>query len=286
MLKDKVVVITGAAGGIGRKLAALLASRGARLVLTDIRKEKLEELEKAIKAEGLEVRIVEHDVTRPESWDALVSKVLFAFGRIDILINNAGVVQPAAAWEISREKVEQQLNVNLLGTIYGCRAVLRVMKTQNFGKIVNIASLGGIIPMPGEAVYCATKFGIRGYSLSLAAELQGTPVEVSVVLPDSVDTPQLAYELMHNEAVMSFIGVPLKPEKVARGILKAVTKNKREVLIPAGMGSVCRTAMAFPRLFFLLFPLLKRIGSRNIALRREKSKEGTEAPAVGSGAGR
>jgi short-subunit dehydrogenase len=286
MLKDKVVVITGAAGGIGRKLAALLASRGARLVLTDIRKEKLEELEKAIKAEGFAVRIVEHDVTRPESWDALVSKVLYAFGRIDILINNAGVVQPAAAWEISREKVEQQLNVNLLGTIYGCRAVLRVMKTQNFGKIVNIASLGGIIPMPGEAVYCATKFGIRGYSLSLAAELQGTPVEVSVVLPDSVDTPQLAYELMHNEAVMSFIGVPLKPEKVARGILKAVTKNKREVLIPAGMGSLCRTAMAFPRLFFLLFPLLKRIGSRNIALRREKSKEGTEAPAVGSGAGR
>jgi short-subunit dehydrogenase len=286
MLKNKVVVITGAAGGIGRKLAALLAGRGARLVLTDIRKDKLEELEKAIRAQGFEVRIVEHDVTRPESWDALVSKVLYSFGKIDILINNAGVVQPGAAWEISREKVEQQLNVNLLGTIYGCRAVLRVMKTQNFGKIVNIASLGGIVPMPGEAVYCATKFGIRGYSLSLAAELQGTPVEVSVVLPDSVDTPQLAYELMHNEAVMSFIGVPLKPEKVAQGILKAVTKNKREVLIPAGMGSLCRTAMAFPRLFSLLFPLLKRIGSRNIALRREKNKKGTEASAVGAGAGK
>jgi len=282
MLKDKVVVITGAAGGIGRELAALLAGRGARLVLTDIRKEKLEELEKAIKTEGIDVRIVEHDVTRPESWDALVSKVLYAFGRIDVLINNAGVVQPGAAWEISREKVEQQLSVNLLGTIYGCRAVLRVMKTQKFGKIVNIASLGGIVPMPGEAVYCATKFGIRGYSLSLAAELQGTPVEVSVVLPDSVDTPQLAYELKHNEAVMSFIGVPLKPEKVARGILKAVIKNKREVLIPAGMGSLCRTAMAFPWLFFLLFPLLKGIGNRNIALRREKSKEGTEASAVGA----
>jgi 3-oxoacyl-[acyl-carrier protein] reductase len=286
MLNNKVVVITGAAGGIGRKLAALLAGRGARLILTDIRKDKLEELETAIKTEGIEVRIVEHDVTRPESWDALVSKVLYAFGRIDVLINYAGVVQPGAAWNISREKVEQQLNVNLLGTIYGCRAVLRVMKTQNFGKIVNIASLGGIVPMPGEAVYCATKFGIRGYSLSLAAELQGTPVEVSVVLPDSVDTPQLAYELMHNEAVMSFIGVPLKPEKVARGILKAVTKNKREVLIPAGMGSLCRTAMAFPRLFFLLFPLIKRIGSRNIASRREKNKKGTEASALGAGAGR
>jgi 3-oxoacyl-[acyl-carrier protein] reductase len=286
MLKDKVVVITGAAGGIGRKLAALLAGRGARLVLTDIRKDKLEELEKAIKTEGIDVRIVEHDVSRPESWNALMNRVLQAFGKVDVLINNAGVVQPAAAWDISQEKIEQQLNVNLLGTIYGCRAALRVMKRQNFGKIVNVASLGGIVPMPGEAVYCATKFGIRGYSLSLAAELQGTPIEISVVLPDSVDTPQLAYELMHNEAVMSFIGVPLKPEKVARGILKAVTKNKREVLIPAGMGSLCRTAMAFPKLFFLLFPLLKRIGSRNIALRRDKSKEGPEASAVGAGAGR
>jgi 3-oxoacyl-[acyl-carrier protein] reductase len=286
MLKDKVVVITGAAGGIGRKLAALLAGRGARLVLTDIRKDKLEELEKAIEAKGFGVRIVEHDVTRPESWDALVSRVLQAFGRIDVLINNAGVVQPGAAWKISQEKVEQQLKVNLLGTIYGCRAVLRVMKMQNFGKIVNIASLAGIVPMPGEAVYCATKFGIRGYSLSLAAELQGTPVGISVVLPDSVDTPQLAYELMHNEAVMSFIGVPLKPEQAARGILKAVTKNKREVLIPGGMGSLCRTAMAFPNLFFLLFPLVKKIGSRNITLRREKSKEGTEASATGAGAGR
>jgi 3-oxoacyl-[acyl-carrier protein] reductase len=286
MLKDKVVVITGAAGGIGRKLAALLAGRGARLVLTDIRKDKLEELEKAIKTEGIDVRIVEHDVSRPESWNALMSRVLQAFGKVDVLINNAGVVQPAAAWDISQEKIEQQLNVNLLGTIYGCRAALRVMKRQNFGKIVNVASLGGIVPMPGEAVYCATKFGIRGYSLSLAAELQGTPIEISVVLPDSVDTPQLAYELMHNEAVMSFIGVPLKPEKVSRGILKAVTKKKREVLIPAGRGSLCRTAMAFPRLFFFLFPLLKKIGSRNIALRRGKSNQGEEAPAVGAGAGR
>ncbi len=286
MLKDKVVVITGAAGGIGRKLAALLAGHGARLVLTDIRKEKLEELEKAIKTEGIDVRIVEHDVSRPESWDALVSQVLQAFGKVDVLINNAGVVQPAAAWDISQDKIAQQLNVNLLGTIYGCRAALRVMKKQSFGKIVNVASLGGIVPMPGEAVYCATKFGIRGYSLSLAAELQATPIEVSVVLPDSVDTPMLAYELGHNEAVMSFIGVPLKPEIVARGILKAVIKHKREILIPAGMGFLCRTAMAFPSLFFLLFPLLKRIGVRNIALRREKSKEGTEASAVGAGAGR
>ena len=284
MLKDKVVVITGAAGGIGRKLAALLAGRGARLVLTDIRKEKLEELEKTIQTEGIDVRIVEHDVTRPESWNALMSKVLYAFGRMDVLINNAGVVQPAAAWGISQDKIEQQLNVNLLGTIYGCRAALRVMKKQSFGKIVNVASLGGIVPMPGEAVYCATKYGIRGYSLSLAAELQATPIEISVVLPDSVDTPMLAYELEHNEAVMSFIGVPLKPEKVARGILKAVIKHKREILIPAGMGSLCRTAMAFPSLFFLLFPLLKRIGGRNIALRREKRKKNTEVSVVGAGA--
>ncbi len=283
MMKDKVVVITGAAGGIGSKLAEHLASRGARLVLTDIRKDKLEELEMVIKAERSDVRTIEHDVSKPESWDALMREVLYAYGKVDVLVNNAGVVQPAAAWNISQEKIEQQLKVNLLGTIYGCRAALRVMKAQNFGKIVNVASLGGIVPMPGEAVYCATKYGIRGYSLSLAAELQGTPIEISVVLPDSVDTPQLAYELKHDEAVMSFISAPLKPEKVARGIVKAVAKKKGEVLIPSGTGCLCRMAMAFPWIFFLLFPFLKKIGRRNIALRRKISREALKAPAVGIG---
>lgn len=272
MLKEKVIIITGAAGGIGSATAHLFAQRGAILILTDIHREKLKELGEALKDSGTKTMTVEHDVSDSESWESLVERVRQEFGKIDVLINNAGVIQPGPAEEIKLDEVEHQVSVNLLGTIYGCRAALRVMKEQNFGKIVNVASLGGIVPMPGEAVYSATKYAIRGYSLSLKAELHKSPLEIAVVCPDSVDTPQLDYELLHDEAVLSFIGEPLKPEKVTKGILKAVNKKKPEILIPTGMGIFCRIGMSFPRLFFFVLPMLEKIGISTIKKRREKKK--------------
>ncbi len=272
MLKGKIVIITGAAGGIGSSAARLFAHQGAVLVLTDIRDKELQELGEIMKDPGAEIMTVKHDIRDPESWKSLVEKVRKKYGRIDILINNAGVIQPGTAERISLDEVQHQVSVNFSGTMNGCRAVLPAMKEQGSGKIVNIASLGGIVPMPGEAVYSATKFAIRGYSLSLYAELHNSPVGVAVVCPDSVDTPQLDYELQYDEAVLSFIGDPLKPEKVAKGILKAVRTKKAEVLVPPGMGIFCRIGMAFPRLYFFLLPLLEKIGSRTIKKRRKKKK--------------
>lgn len=272
MLKEKVIIITGAAGGIGSATARLFAEQEAILVLTDIQREKLKELGEALKNSGTNTMTIEHDVTDSESWESLMEKVVKEFGKIDALINNAGVIQPGPAEVIKLDEVKHQISVNLMGTIYGCRAALRIMKAQNFGKIVNIASLGGIVPMPGEAVYSATKYAIRGYSLSLRAELRKSPLEITAVCPDSVDTPQLDYELLHDEAVLSFIGEPLKPEKVAKGILKAVNKKKPEILIPNGMGIFCRIGMSFPRLFFFVLPMLEKIGISTIKKRREKKK--------------
>lgn len=273
MLKDKVIIITGAAGGIGSATAHLFAKHGAILILTDIHNEGLEDLGSLLKDSGAETMLIEHDVTDPESWQSLMEKVRQKYSRVDILINNAGIVQPGAAEKITLDEVQNQLSVNLSGTIHGCRAALNIMKAQNFGKIVNVASLGGIVPLPGEAVYCATKYAIRGYSLSLHAELRCSPVGVAVVCPDSVDTPQHAYELLYDDAVLSFIGKPLKPEQAAKGILKAVRKKKPEVLIPNGMGILCRIGIAFPRLFFSLFPILEKMGRSTIKKRREKEKK-------------
>lgn len=272
MLKGKVSIITGAAGGIGSSAARLFAQQGAVLVLADIRNKELQELGEAMNDSGAEIMSVVHDIRDTESWKSLVEKVRKKYGRIDILVNNAGVIQPGAAEKISLDKVHHQVSVNFLGTVNGCRAVLPVMKEQGAGKIVNVASLGGIVPMPGEAVYSATKFAIRGYSLSLHAELHNFPVGVAVVCPDSVDTPQLDYELQYDEAVLSFIGEPMKPEKVAKGILKAVRTKKAEVLVPSGMGIFCRIGMAFPSLYFSLLPLLEKIGSATIKKRRKKQK--------------
>ena len=273
MLKEKIIVMTGAAGGIGSATARLFAQQGATLVLTDIASEKLKELGEDLNNSGAKILRVEHDVTDPESWQSLMERVKKEYGKIDVLLNIAGVVQPGAAEGVSLDEVQHQVSINLLGTIYGCRAVLSVMKKQGFGKIINIASLGGIVPLPGEAIYCATKYAVRGYSLALHAEYHNSPVEITVVSPDSVDTPQHDYELLHDEAVLSFIGEPLKPEKVAKGILKAARKKKPEILIPAGMGLICRIGMAFPGIFFFLVPLLEKMGRKTIRKRREKKKQ-------------
>jgi len=272
-LEDLVVIVTGAAGGIGRAVARLFASSGAFLVLTDIHRRGLESLGNSLRTEGHRVMTVVHDVSDPGSWQALVDRVMETFGRVDVLINNAGVVQPGLAEDLPLDKVHQQVSVNLLGTIHGCQAALRVMKAQGFGQIVNVASLGGIVPMPGEAVYCATKNAIRGYTFSVYAELLDSPVGITAVCPDSVETPQLDYELLHDEALLSFIGEPLEAGQVARGILKAVLRDSPEVLIPRGMGIAARTGMAFPRIFFILCPWLKRIGGAAMRKRREEVKE-------------
>ncbi len=273
MLKDKVIIITGAASGIGLATAHLFAKHGAILILTDIYKEGLEELIAALKDSGAETMLIEHDVADPESWQSLMEKVKQKYSRVDILINNAGVVQPGVAENITLDEVQNQISINLSGTIYGCRAALNVMKAQNFGKIVNVASLGGIVPLPGEAVYSATKYAIRGYSLSLHAELRCSPIGVAVVCPDSVDTPQHAYELLYDDAFLCFLGKPLKPEQAAKGILKAVRKKKPEVLIPTGMGILCRIGIAFPWFFFSLLPILEKMGRSMIKKRREEKKK-------------
>ena len=270
MLKDKVIIITGAAGGIGSKAARLFTEKGAKVVLTDIREKPLQQCSDALAADGGDCRSEALNVTDPDSWAALLEKVIHRYGRIDILVNNAGVVHPGSAESVAFEKVRQQIFVNVMGTINGCRAVLPFFKKQDAGKIVNVASLGGIVPMPGEAVYSATKAAIREYSFSLSAELRKTPIGVTVVCPDSVDTPQLAYELEHDEAVMSFIGEPLPPEKVAKAILRAAETKKAEILVPGGMGLVCRIGMAWPKLYFLVLPILEKTGAKTIQKRRKK----------------
>ncbi|MBN1222609.1 MAG: SDR family oxidoreductase [Candidatus Aminicenantes bacterium] len=275
MLKDKVVIVTGAAGGIGQALTRIFARSGASLVLTDIGMAELERQSRLFCPPEAANLLVRHDVTDPRSWDSLLDAVLKEFGRLDILINNAGVVQPGPAEKLSFDQVLRQISVNLMGTVLGCQTALRLMKKQNRGKIINIASLGGIVPMPGEAVYCATKFAIRGYSLSLYGELLDSPVSITVVCPDSVDTTQLAYELLHDEAVLSFVSSPMKPERVARGVLKAVFKDTPEILIPGAMGNFSRVGMGFPGIFFALFPILRKMGIKTMKKKREEKENGS-----------
>ena len=195
-------------------------------------------------------------------------RVLAERGRLDVLVNNAGVVAPGALESLPPGEVERQVRVNLLGTAYGCRAVIPAMRARGEGAIVNVASLGGIVPMPFESIYCATKYALRGLSFALRAELAGSGIRVSVVSPDSVETRQLRQELRHDEASLSFASAPLPPEAVAEAVLRAVRTGRPEILVPAASGLLARLVMAFPGLMLRLLPLLRWMGARRMAERR------------------
>ena len=124
--------------------------------------------------------------------------------------------------------------------------------------------------MPGEAVYCATKYAIRGYSLSLYSELKDTPIAITVVCPDSVNTSQLDYEMQFDESSLSFLSVPLEPEEIAEAVEKAIKKRKPEILVPAFTGVLIRMVMGIPQIFFALFPRLEKIGTKQREKRRNE----------------
>ena len=272
VLRGQVALVTGAAGGIGRAVARALAAAGARVVLTG-RSPSVRSLDLGPGLAPAAVHLL--DVRDAAAWSRVVAAVVAEQGGVDLLVNNAGIVDPGALQGISPERLGDLVATNLLGAMLGCRAVVPAMKARRGGAIVNLGSLGGIVPMPFEAAYAASKAGLRHFSFSLRAELAGAGIRVSVVSPDSVDTAQLREELRCDEASLSFASPALPPEAVARAVVRALESGGAEVLVPSGGGWAARLLSAFPRLLLWILPLLRRAGARRMArLRAAERREG------------
>lgn len=265
-LDGKVALVTGGYGGVGAAVARRLARAGAAVALTGRNQAALAAVDLGA-GEGRALRLL-LDVRDPAAWEAAVRRVLAERGRLDVLVNNAGVIAPGALESLPADEVERQIRVNLLGTAFGCRAVIPAMRGGGGGAIVNVASLGGIVPMPFEAVYCATKYALRGLSFALHAELAASGIRVSAVSPDSVETRQLLQELEHDEASLSFASPAMAPEAVAEAVLRAIRTGRPEILVPAVSGFLARLVAAFPGLVLRLLPFLRRAGARRMAERR------------------
>ena len=264
-LQGKVVLVTGAAGGIGRAVARVLAGAGARVVLAGRSEAALRAVDLG---EGLApAAVVPLDVRDAGAWDRAIATVVRDLGALDVLVHNAGVVDPGPLEAIPPDRLRALLETNLLGAMLGCRAALPALRARR-GAIVHVASLGGLVPMPFEAAYAASKAGLRQFSLSLRAELAGSGVAVSLVTPDSVDTAQLEAELLHDEASLSFASAPLPADAVGRAVLAALRSGAPEVLVPAGGGVAARIAASFPRLLLWLLPFLRRSGAKRMAKMR------------------
>ncbi len=223
-IRDKVVLITGASSGIGAALAIELAAAGARVVIGARRKDRLDALTAEIEASGGTVRSQTVDVTNRSNVEAFVAMAMTEFGRIDVLVNNAGVMPLSPMASLKVDEWDRMIDVNIKGVLYGIAAVLPIMNRQQSGQIVNVSSIGGLAVSPTAAVYCATKYAVRAISDGLRQEntrLRVTCVYPGVVeseLADTITDPATA------EAMVAYRSIALKPEAIARAILHVIAQ--------------------------------------------------------------
>ena len=222
-IKGKVIAITGASSGIGEATARLLAKKGAQVVLGARRREKLEVLTSEIQlANGLaDYRIL--DVTKYGEMEEFINYIKNTYGRVDVIVNNAGVM-PLSKMEARKiEEWDRMIDVNIRGVLHGIAAGLPIMKDQGFGQFVNLSSIGGHVVSPTAAVYCATKFAVRAISEGLRMEV-GKDIRVTIVSP-GVTESELADSISDEEArqvMKEYRKIRLSPDSVARSILFAI----------------------------------------------------------------
>ena len=219
---DKIVLITGASSGIGAATARILAEAGMTVILGARRMDRLECLAAEIGATGGRARVARLDVTDRQDMAAFARGALDAFGRIDVLVNNAGVMPLSPMASLKVDEWDRMVDVNIKGVLWGIAAVLPAMNSQGSGHIVNIASIGGLQVSPTAAVYCATKFAVRAISDGLRQE--NDRIRVTCVCPGVVES-ELADSISDDTArreMASFRAVALQPEAIGRAILHAI----------------------------------------------------------------
>lgn len=235
--RGQVAVITGAAAGIGRALAEVLAARGVALVLSDVDTVGLERTAAELRVRGATVESAPCDVTDAAAVAALVRDAAAWHGRLDLMFNNAGIAIAGDARDLTVEHWRRVVEVNLMGVVHGTDAAYRVMAAQGHGHLVNVASLAGLVPFPSNAPYGATKHAVVGLSLALRTEGEALGVRVSVVCPGFVEsniyTSSVAVNLPRERLGddVPFRKVPAT-EAAAR-ILRGVERNEAVIVFPA-----------------------------------------------------
>ncbi|MEW4306021.1 SDR family oxidoreductase [Rossellomorea marisflavi] len=189
MTKDKVIIMTGASSGIGEETALLLSQKGAKLVLAARREDKLKELAQKIHDQGGEAIYKTTDVTSSEEMDALAKYAYDTYGKIDVIVNNAGLMPLSLLHKRKIKEWDQMIDVNIKGVLYGVGAVLPYMREMKSGHIINISSVAGHEIAPGSSVYSATKFAVRAITEGLRMEESvSNNIRATIISPGAVST--------------------------------------------------------------------------------------------------
>ncbi|MFQ5902556.1 MAG: SDR family NAD(P)-dependent oxidoreductase [Candidatus Binatia bacterium] len=248
--KDQVVLITGVSSGIGQRLAIDLAARGATVAGCGRSQERLRETLLEMRRTSPSSAVHVCDVGDPGQVKGMVQRVLSEYGKIDILINNAGFGLHQSFIDSPLDSIEGMVRTNFLGAVYCTKEVLPSMVERRSGHIVNISSVSGKIGTPNMASYCATKFALIGLTESLYHELRPLGIHLSVVCPGPVRTKmRLLFDQLASGAPKFLV---LKTDEVSRAVIRSIQKEKFEVVIPLWLALACFFKGLMPNAFQLL----------------------------------
>ncbi|MFB0518170.1 MAG: 3-oxoacyl-[acyl-carrier-protein] reductase [Acidobacteriota bacterium] len=227
-LKGRISLITGAAQGIGKEIALELARAGSDIAVADILFDKAEETVREIEALKRRAKAYRMDVSDTDEVHQTVNQIIEDFGKIDILINNAGITRDSLLIRMKREDWDKVLSINLTGVFNCTQAVLRWMLKQRYGRIVNIASVVGLMGNAGQSNYAASKAAIIGFSKSIAREIASRGITVNVIAPGYIDTPMT--QRLPDEVKKGFLNqIPIPrlglPQDIAKGVAFLVSDD-------------------------------------------------------------
>jgi NADP-dependent 3-hydroxy acid dehydrogenase YdfG len=226
-IESKVAVITGASSGLGEATARHLAERGASVVLGARRGDRIDALAKELTAKRYKARAIATDVTDQNQVKNLVDMAVREFGRIDVMLNNAGLMPLAPLERLKVDEWDRMIDVNIKGVLYGIAAALPHMQSQMSGHIINVSSVYGHVVDPGAAVYCATKFAVRAVSEGLRKEAKPYNIRTTVISPGAVSTELLEHisEKDIQQGTRDFVSkIAIGPDTFARAVAFAINE--------------------------------------------------------------
>lgn len=264
-MTQKTFWITGAASGLGQALTTAALEAGHAVFATDVLLEKLEESAASCGWNRGRLLLAALDVRDATAWENAEQSFRQRWPRLDVMVNNAGILLSGPLSEVKDNDVHRMLDINVKGVMFGSRHAAGLMLEQRSGHIINMGSMSSLAPVPGIGLYSASKFAVRGYSLALAMELKDSGIAVTCVCPDGINTPMLKAEAHSKDAALIFSGGRILTIGEVRDAILGPVLQKRpmEFILPDSRGWMAKASSVAPEFSSRILTLLQKRGLKN-----------------------